>query len=541
MKERIGARVTATNDDRRRETPGRRRDDAAKPVRSARAKIRTIAELATLAAEAKAAGRRVILAHGVFDLVHVGHIRHLESARRHGDMLIVTITADAFVNKGPGRPAFTDTLRAEMLGALEYVDWVGINHGSDAIPVIRTIKPDAYVKGSDYADASTDVTGKIAEEQKAVEAHGGRLVFTDEITSSSTQLINRYFSTLDPSIRDYLDGFRQEHPPEQIEQLLDSVRNYRVLVIGDAIVDEYQYVVPMGKSPKENMIATLFQNREMFAGGVVAAANHLSNFCAEVDVITAIGSEDSNEELLLRARQDNVSIDLIERRGMPTTRKCRFIDPGYMRKLFEVYAMDDTPLDAALEAELNRKIAERIGDYDMVLITDFGHGLIGRSTIDLVTEKAKFLAVNAQSNSANMGFNLITRYPRADYLCIDAPEARLATSEKLVPIETIAGEILPSQIKCDKLILTHGKYGCVTYAKGEPISRIPAMTRTVVDTVGAGDAFLAVTAPLVRAGAPMKVIGFVGNIVGALKVAIVGHRSSIDKPAVVKSVRALLS
>lgn len=532
--------MTATNDDRRRGNPGRRRIDAVKPARSARAKIQTIEELAKIAAESRAAGSRVVLAHGVFDLVHVGHIRHLESARRQGDVLIVTITADAFVNKGPGRPAFTDALRAEMLGALEYVDWVGINHGPDAMSVIRAIKPDAYVKGADYADSSADVTGKITEERKAVEAHGGRLVFTDEITSSSTHLINRYFSTLDPSIRDYLDGFRQEYPIEEIEKLLEKVRDYRVLVIGDAIIDEYQYVVPMGKSPKENMIATLFQNREMFAGGVVAAANHLANFCAEVDVITAIGSEDSNEELLLRSRQDNVEIDLIERRGMPTTRKCRFIDSGYMRKLFEVYTMDDAPLDAALEAELNAKIAKRIGDYDMVLITDFGHGLIGRSTIDLVSEKSRFLAINAQSNSANMGFNLITRYPRADYLCIDTPEARLATGEKLIDVEAIAGQILPSMVKCDKLILTHGKFGCVTYAKGEPVSRIPALTRTVVDTVGAGDAFLAVTSPLVCAGGPMKMIGFVGNIVGALKVAIMGHRSSIDKAAVVKSMRALL-
>ena len=77
----------------------------------------------------------------------------------------------------------------------------------------------------------------------------------------------------------------------------------------------------------------------------------------------------------------------------------------------------------------------------------------------------------------NMGFNLITRYPRADYLCIDTPEARLATGEKRVEVETIAGELLPSMVKCDKLILTHGKYGCVTYAKGEPVSRIPALTR----------------------------------------------------------------
>jgi rfaE bifunctional protein nucleotidyltransferase chain/domain len=532
--------VTASSQNRRGPQPGRRGADATKAVPSARAKIKTVDELATIAASARASGLRIVLAHGVFDLVHVGHIRHLEAARRHGDVLMVTVTADAFVNKGPGRPAFTDVLRAEMLGALEYIDWVGVNNAPDALPVIHAVRPDAYVKGSDYADAAADVTGKIAEERKAVESHGGSMVFTDEITSSSTQLINRYFSTLDPSVRDYLDRFRQEHSIEVIERLLDQVSGYKVLVIGDAIVDEYQYVSPLGKSPKENMIATLFQGREMFAGGVVAAANHLANFCASVDVITAIGGEDSHEELLLRSRLSNVSLDLLERPGMPTTRKTRFIDPGYMRKLFEVYTMDDAPFDGALEADLNRRIAARIGDYDMVLVTDFGHGLIGRSTIDLVTDKAKFLAVNAQSNSANMGFNLVTRYPRADYLCIDAPEARLATGDKYAEIETIASRHLPERVRCDRLILTHGKFGCVTYAKGEPVLRIPALTRTVVDTVGAGDAFLAVTAPLVCAGGPMRLIGFIGNIVGALKVAIVGHRSSIDKVAVVKSVRALL-
>lgn len=533
--------MTVPNDDRRRAGPGRRRIDALKPSRPARAKIQTLDELSATAASARSDGRRVVLAHGVFDLVHIGHVRHLESARRHGDVLIVVVTGDAHIKAGAGAPTFSDALRAEMLGALEYVDFVGVHHGPDALPVIEAIRPDAYVKGADYADTSTDVADTIVEERRAVEAHGGHLVFTDEVTSSSAQLINRYFSTLDPSVRDYLDGFRAEHPADEIVGLLERIKDYRVLVIGDAIVDEYQYVVPMGKSAKENMIATLFQGGEMFAGGVIAAANHLANFCAEVDVITAIGSIDSDEELLLRARQDNVDVHLIERRGKPTTRKCRFIDPSYMRKLFEVYTMDDTPLDAALEAELNSRIAERIGDYDMVLITDFGHGLIGRSTIDLITEKSKFLAVNAQSNSANMGFNLITRYPRADYICIDAPEARLATGEKLAEIETIAAEILPSKVRCDRLILTHGKHGCVTYAKGEPISRIPALTRNVVDTVGAGDAFLAVTAPLVRAGAPMKMIGFVGNVVGALKVGIVGHRSSVDKAAVARSVRALLA
>ena len=101
-------------------------------ARDARDKVRTLDQLSEIAAAARAGGQTVVLAHGVFDLVHMGHVRHLEAARREGDVLIVTVTADAFVNKGPGRPIFPELMRAEMLGALEYVDWVGVNHAPSA-------------------------------------------------------------------------------------------------------------------------------------------------------------------------------------------------------------------------------------------------------------------------------------------------------------------------------------------------------------------------------------------------------------------------
>ena len=89
-------------------------------------KLRPLAELGETAAAFRAAGETVVLAHGTFDLLHIGHLRHLREAKRHGTRLFVTITADAFVNKGPGRPIFSEHMRAEMLGALEFVDAVGI-------------------------------------------------------------------------------------------------------------------------------------------------------------------------------------------------------------------------------------------------------------------------------------------------------------------------------------------------------------------------------------------------------------------------------
>ena len=101
------------------------------------------------------------MAHGVFDLLHMGHVRHLEEARNFGTILVVSVTADKFVNKGPGRPVFNQILRAEMLAALACVDWVIVSEAPTAESVIEILKPDVYVKGVEYSDERADVTGKI--------------------------------------------------------------------------------------------------------------------------------------------------------------------------------------------------------------------------------------------------------------------------------------------------------------------------------------------------------------------------------------------
>ncbi len=507
---------------------------------SARSKIKTFDELVEIAGKARAEGKQLALAHGTFDLLHMGHVRHLEQARREGDMLIVTITGDAFVNKGPGRPVFTAFLRAEMLAALACVDCVAINEAPTAENVIAALKPDIYVKGSDYAETESDTTGKIIDERAAVESHGGRVLFTDDITFSSSSLLNRFFDIHDPQLRAYLDEQRERQIGDTLLAMIEGIRDYRVLLVGDAIIDEYHYVSPLGKSPKENLIATLYQDRELFAGGVVAAANHVAAFCREVEVLTCLGEEDSYEDLIRSSAKPNVKLSVIHRPGVPTTRKSRFVDADYLRKLFEVYYMDDSFLSGHLEETFAQAIRERAGDYDLVIVTDFGHGLITGAGIEALTETAKFLAVNAQSNSANQGYNLVTKYPWADYICIDAPEAKLAVADKFGDLDSIASELLPARIACDRMALTHGRYGCVTYDKRSGTHHIPAFTGQALDTLGAGDAFLAVTSPLVASGADMELVGFIGNAAGAMKVGIVGHRQSVEKVPLIRYLQTLL-
>jgi rfaE bifunctional protein nucleotidyltransferase chain/domain len=503
-------------------------------------KISTVEKLESICQESRIAGKSIALAHGTFDLLHLGHVRHLRDAKEGSDILVVTLTADQFVNKGPGRPVFNGAQRAEMLAALDFVDHVAINQAPTAEPVIHAIRPNVYVKGSDYVDADQDVTGKIVDEQRAVEQHGGTIRFTDDITFSSSELINRHLGVFDPEVQIHLDQVRASPGLDALIDLLDQAAEMRVLMIGEVILDEYQYVHPSGQPSKENIIATRYHDTEIFAGGVIAAANHAAGFCRQVDVVTVIGDEDRREDVIDACLRSNVSLKPLYRPEAPTTRKLRYVDPSFLGKLFEVQFLDDRPLPDEQRRVLNEMLIDLAPRYDAILVNDFGHGLIAGDTVDTICALGTFVAVNAQTNSANRGYNLITKYPRADYICIDAPEARLAVGDRFSDLGTIASESLPARIDCQKIILTHGRHGCTTFEAGVGTETIPALTQTVVDTMGAGDAFFAITALLAKAGGRMADLGLIGNMVGALKVGIVGHRKSIDKVSVIKALTGAL-
>lgn len=505
----------------------------------ARTRVLNIDELSAVSAKAREAGQSVVLAHGVFDLLHLGHVRHLEAARKFGDVLICTVTADKFVNKGPGRPVFPEELRAEMLSSLNCVDWSGINPDSSAEALLEAVKPTYYVKGSDYANADDDITGKIQAEREMVERHGGKLVFTDELTFSSSELINRHFSAHDSEVNAFLEEMREEVSPEKLIALVNKVKDYKVLLIGETILDEYQYVNPMQKSAKENVLAVLYQSRELFAGGVLAAANHLSGFCEQVDVITCIG-QDGYEDFVHKHVSKNVNLLLHTHSSRPTIRKRRYVDPVRMQKLFEIYYMDDRPISAERQASIEKQLEDRIDDYDLVIVCDFGHGMLTNGLISKLEERSRFLAINTQSNAANRGFNPVTKYRRADFVCIDEPESRLAVHSKHGDLNDILTKDLPSNIDAEKIFITLGKQGCMAWCRKNGVVHVPAFNTSAVDTMGAGDAFFVVASALTRAGGQLRDVGFIGNIIGGLKASYIGHRQNVEKTATLKSIVSLL-
>lgn len=438
----------------------------------------------------------LVMAHGCFDLLHLGHIRHLQEAAALGAELVVSITSDRFASKAPGRPIFTAQQRAETLSALGYVSRVVINDAPTAEPMIRALRPSVYVKGPDYADKPD---AALQSEREVIESYGGRVHFTSGETFSSSSLINRH--STDEKLRNYLASARAKSFHIKLPALVESISSLSVLFIGETIVDEYVYVSALGKPPKEFVVACKQESRETFSGGVVAAANHARSFVANVDVIS----------------------------GRAVTKR-RYVDHSNTRKLFEVFAGDDKPLDHDAESQLVAAISERARDYDVVVVTDFGHGMMTPKVRAAIEKSSVFLAVNTQSNSANHGFNLVSKYHFAHYVCLDLPEARLAECDQWGNAEELSRVALPWGI------ITDGSRGSVTCFG----ARVPAFETRTIDTMGAGDAFLAITAPLASVADDLEMVAFIGNLAGAMKVQEVGHRNPVSKDKLLRYCATLL-
>jgi len=259
----------------------------------------------------------------------------------------------------------------------------------------------------------------------------------------------------------------------------------KALFMGEEITDIYHYGRILARPLKEPILAMELGESESFAGGVTAAAQIAREFC-EVEVLSTA-----------------------------SVVKERFIEKSHVRKLFEVYR--DYKIKDAWEG-----IAD---GFDLLAVLDYGHGMFDESLVKHIESlQVPFLAVNVQTNAGNYGFNLATKWSRVDYLCMDEVEARLATQNRNGRIESSLETL--SRIS-PRVVVTLGVKGAIGLDE-EDFSYSQAFTDQVVDTLGAGDAFFAVTA-LFADKMEMSELLTLGNACGALKAQIVGHRHAITK------------
>lgn len=491
----------------------------------------------------KQKGKTIALCHGVFDLVHPGHIIHLQQAKAMADILVVSVTAAEYVRKGPGRPYFNDEMRLKVLEALECIDYVMLSEGYTVDDIVENVEPDLYIKGEEYARESNDVTGKITAERKLVEQHGGKVAYTSGQVFSSTRLINTALAALPDDVVVYMRDFITKYSMTDIRKYAQRAEKLKVLVVGDVIIDRYTYCEVQGLMSKDTGYSSRLDYSEEYLGGAVAVARHLSSFTENVTLMSIVGNEEDVRLKFLDETADKMRLKLTYSTTFPTIVKHRYLTRNARREEYrKIFSVNNIPDPAVYEQdageEFYRGLAEKIDEFDVVFLCDFGHGLIDKKVRKLIQEKARFLVLNCQTNSTNYGLNIITKYSRADVFTLDQKELKLAYPADMSDEETALAK-LGVHLGCSGW-LTRGSDGAYGI-DNKQIYRCPAFTLTVKDTVGAGDAFYSIAGLYAAAGAPTELGTFMGNIAGALGANIVGNKEAVEKVNVLKYAATLLN
>jgi rfaE bifunctional protein nucleotidyltransferase chain/domain len=489
-------------------------------------------------------GRKIVQSHGIFDLIHPGHICHLEEARTLGDVLVVTLPDDKHVQKGPGRPYFTEQLRLRSLTALACVDYAVLIPFAGAKEAIACVRPDIYCKGKEYEDPDFDPSGSLQEEIETVQSFGGEVRFIGSIKYSSTKLLNAYFDHLSLPVKEFCNALAKHYTRRDFHDAVESLADLKVLIVGDTIFDRYSYVRVQGLTSKNRIISGRFLSEETQCGGALAAFRHVRQFTNRVRFISIVGTEPWVQAQL--AEQIAPDADCVIRQpGFTTIVKQRYVEPlaegKELSKLFAVNYIDPEPPAAPVQSLVEARIQQEISRADAVLVLDFGHGLMQPRLRQLVQESARFLALNCQTNSNNHGFNIISRqYQRADAFSLDEQELMLSSGRRHLDFAAEL-EALRRQLHARYAWLTRGPVQTIGLCDSSAPCLCPPLESEVVDTIGAGDAFFSVAALASARQLPISLATFLGQLAGAQAVKVVGNARPISKQTLLQSGMSLLN
>jgi len=476
-------------------------------------KIKSAAELAAILGP-RPREKSVIMCHGVFDVVHPGHLRHLLYAKSKADVLIASLTADRHIAKGTYRPHIPQDLRALNLAAFEIVDYVVIDPNDKPLKNLLIIQPDFFAKGYEYS--ASGVPPRTQEEIDVLSTYGGQMIFTPgDVVYSSSKLIE------------------MEPPNLRVEKLLalmdaagltfDGLRDTlgifagkRVHVVGDTIVDSLSQCTLIGGQTKTPTMSVLFEERRDFIGGAGIVAAHIRAAGADVVFSTVLGDDALKDFVLDGLRADGVETNAVIDPTRPTTNKNAFVAGGY--RLLKVDTLDNRSISDEICRRLHRDIATR--PADAVVFSDFRHGIFNRRTIPGLVSAVPARAFKVADSQVASRWGNITEFQGFDLITPNEREARFALADQDSGIRPLASRLYDTAA-CRMLILKMGDRGVLTcrspdHEALDSFFVLDSFVEQVVDAVGAGDALLAyATLSMLATGCPVT-----ATILGSMAAAV---------------------
>jgi rfaE bifunctional protein kinase chain/domain len=451
-------------------------------------KIKTAEEIAALVGDPPRK-RKVIMCHGVFDVVHPGHLRHLLYAKSKANVLIASLTADQHISKGRYRPHVPQDLRAINLAAFEMVDYVIIDAEPTPLKNLALIKPDIFAKGYEYQASGLPL--KTQEELDVIRSYGGDIIFTPgDYVFSSSQLIEaappllrvEKLMTLMESANLTFDKLRH---------VLDSLGGQRVHVVGDTIVDTFTYTTMIGGQTKTPTVSVLFEKKVDYIGGAGVVAEHLRAAGADVAFSTVLGDDPLKDFVLQGLSKSGVECKPVIDRTRPTTNKNAIISGGY--RLLKVDTLDNRSISDEIVLNLAKSIA--IDKAEALVFSDFRHGVFNRRTIPTLTDAIPAWKYKVADSQVASRWGNITEFRGFDLITPNEREARFALGDQDSGVRPLASSLYDAA-QCKTLILKLGDKGVLTcrHADHQALDSffvVDSFADRLVDGVGAGDALLA--------------------------------------------------
>jgi cytidyltransferase-like protein len=463
----------------------------------------------------------VIMCHGVFDVVHPGHLRHLVYAKSKADVLIASITADVHITKGQYRPHVPQDLRALNLAALEIVDYVTIDPNPTPLSNIAEIQPDFFAKGYEYvADGLPPKTGQEAE---VVRGYGGEIIFTPgDIVYSSSKLIE----LAPPSIK--MEKLISMMHAERLSwtdlgRALDSLKGKLVHVLGDTIVDSYTQTACIGGQTKTPTMSVLFERKIDYIGGAGIVAKHMRAAGADVVFSTVLGTDPLGDFVLEGLAKDGIECRAVRDATRPTTNKNAIVAGGY--RLVKIDTLDNRSISDEIVSQFGTNL--QTVRADAVVMSDFRHGIFNLRTIPtLINAIPKGAYKVADSQVATRWGNIID-FKGFDLITPNEREARFALADQESGVRPLASAIYDAA-QCKTLILKLGDRGVLTcrssdHERLDSFFVVDSFVDTLIDAVGAGDALLAYSTLSMLSTNSVAIATILGSMAAACECEVDGN------------------
>lgn len=483
-------------------------------------KIKTVEELLEIIG-VHPREKKVVMCHGVFDVVHPGHMRHLMYAKSKADILIASLTADRHINKGQYRPHIPQNIRAANLSAFEMVDYVIIDKNDTPIENIKLLQPDFFAKGYEYSTKSKPK--KTIEEETLVTGYGGEMLFTPgDVVYSSSKLINLE----EPRLR--LEKLLAVLELENIssDDLINSLNMQTpitVHVVGDTIVDGFTYTNVIGGQIKTPTLSVRLESQENFVGGAGIVAKHLKAAGANVIFTTVLGEDPLAEFVLKDLEEAGIQLQLITDKTRPTTYKNAIVANNY--RLIKIDTLDNSSISGSILEQLEEYIATT--KTDAIIFSDFRHGIFNKRTIDRLVEAIPQNCFKVADSQVATRWGNITEFQGFDLITPNEREARFALGDQDSGIRPLAARLY-DEAKCKTLILKLGEKGSLTCqnANHESLSShifIDSFVDHLVDAVGSGDALLAYATLTLLKGYSPAIASIIGSMAAACECEVDGN------------------